>query len=188
MNAALATTRKLQTAEDRRVDVLDAALQEFAQRGYYGTPTAEIAKRAGISQAYLFRLYPTKQELFIASTMRCFGNVRDEFVRAAAPHAGDPDAMFEAMASKYVELVGDRNILLGQLHAYAAGANPEARDAVRRGYGRLVETVREMTGADDERLRAFFAMGLLITVTSALDIHEIDEPWAQALTCYSPGD
>ena len=50
------------------------------------------------------------------------------------------------MGEKYVELVADRNMLLGQLHAYAAGADPEVRDAVRRGYGRLVSTVRELTG------------------------------------------
>jgi AcrR family transcriptional regulator len=181
MSAATATTRKLQTAEDRRADVLDAAMKEFARRGYYGTPTAEIAKRAGISQAYLFRLYPTKQELFIASTSRCFDNVRAAFERAAAPHAGDPEAMFEAMGKKYVELVEDRDMLLGQLHAYAAGADPEVRDAVRVGYGRLINAVRDATGADDERLRGFFAMGLLITVMTALDVHEIDEPWAQAL-------
>jgi AcrR family transcriptional regulator len=187
MNAAAATTRKLQTAEDRREDVLDAAMHEFAQRGYYGTPTAEIARRAGISQAYLFRLYPTKQELFIESTKRCFETVCGEFRRAAAPHAGDPDAIFEAMAKKYVELVADRNMLLGQLQAYAAGADPQIRDAVRRGYGSMVSTVREATGADDERLRGFFAMGLLITVTTALDMHEVDEPWAQALTAYRPG-
>jgi len=185
MSAAVATTRKLQTAEDRRADVLDAAMHEFAQRGYYGTPTADIARRAGISQAYLFRLYPTKQDLFIASTTRCFENVGAELARVAAPHAGDPDAIFEAMGEKYVELVADRNMLLGQLHAYAAGADPQVRDAVRRGYGRLVAGVRELTGADDETLRGFFAMGLLITVTTALDMHEIDEPWARALTTHA---
>jgi AcrR family transcriptional regulator len=184
MNAAAATTRKLQTAEDRRVDVLDAAMTEFAGRGYYGTPTADIAKRAGISQAYLFRLYPTKQELFIASAARCFDSVREKMRQAAAPHAGDPEAMFEAMGIKYVELVENREMLLGQLHAYAASADPQVRDAVRAGYGRLVEAVREATGADDERLRGFFAMGLLITVTTALDMHEIDEPWARALTAH----
>jgi AcrR family transcriptional regulator len=182
MSAATASTRKLQTAEDRRADVLDAAMREFARRGYYGTPTADIAKQAGISQAYLFRLYPTKQELFIASTTRCFDNVRAELEHAAAPHPGDPEAMFEAMGAKYVELVENRDMLLGQLHAYAAGADPAVRDAVRAGYGRLVQAVRETTGADDERLRGFFAMGLLITITTALDMHEIDEPWAQALT------
>jgi len=182
MAPPVSSPRKLQTADERRVDVLEAALRHFAKKGYYGTPTAEIAKAAGISQAYLFRLYPTKQELFVASTERCFENVLKEFQRAAAPHAGDPEAMFGAIATKYNELVADRDMLLGQLHAYAAGDDPVIRDAVRRSYGRLVEMVRTTTGADDEQLRGFFAIGLLITVTTALDVGELDEPWARALT------
>lgn len=186
MTPAATSRRKLHTADERRVDVLDAALQQFAKRGYYGTPTAEIAKAAGISQAYLFRLYPTKQDLFIASTERCFDVVREEFRRAAAPHAGDPEAMREAMGRRYTELIADRDMLLGQLHAYAAGEDPVIRDAVRRSYGALVELVRSMTGADDDELRSFFAMGLLITLTAALDMGEIDAPWAQALNCANP--
>jgi AcrR family transcriptional regulator len=183
MTPAATTVRKLQTADERRVDVLDAAMAQFAKRGYYGTPTAEIAKAAGISQAYLFRLYPTKQDLFVASTERCFDAVVAEFRRVAAQHAGDKEAMGAAMAQRYVELIADRDMLLGQLHAYAAGDDPVIRDAVRRAYGRLVEMVRETTGASDDELRSFFAMGLLITVTAALEIGELDEPWARALDC-----
>ena len=180
--------RKLQTANERRGDVLDAALVHCARRGYYGTPTAEIAKTAGISQAYLFRLYPTKQELFVASTERCFDAVIREFERAAAPHAGDPEAMRAAMGCRYNELIADRDMLLSQLAAYAAGDDPVIRDAVRRSYGRLVEFVRVQTGSTDEELRSFFAMGLLITVTAALDIGEIDAPWARALTAPQQDD
>ena len=187
MSPATTPTRKLQTADERRADVLDAALSQFAKRGYYGTPTADIARAAGISQAYLFRLYPTKQDLFVASTERCFETVRKEFERAAAPYAGDPEAMREAMGKRYSELIADRDMLLGQLHAYAAGDDPVIRDAVRRSYGALVETVRSLTGAGDEELRGFFATGLLITLTAALDMGEIDEPWARALDC-SLGD
>ena len=182
MSPAVTPARKLQTADERRVDVLDAAQSQFAKRGYYGTPTAEIAKAAGISQAYLFRLYPTKQELFVASTERCFQNVLKEFERAGLPHAGDPAAMRMAMAARYHELIADREMLLGQLHAYAAGDDEVVRDAVRRSYGRLVEFVRAQTGATEDELRSFFAMGLLITVAAALDMGEIDEPWARALT------
>ena len=187
MTPSATSPRKLQTADERRVDVLDAAMAAFAKRGYYGTPTADIAKAAGISQAYLFRLYPSKQELFVASTERCFDAVCKEFERAAAPHAGDPEAMREAMGARYGEMIADRDMLLGQLHAYAAGDDPVIRDAVRRSYGKLIELVRVTTGADDDELRAFFAMGLLITVSAALDIGEIDEPWAQAVACTDKG-
>ena len=141
MTAAPRHPRKLQTAEDRREDVMRAAMQEFARRGYYGTPTTDIAKGAGISQAYLFRLFPTKEELFIACVERTYRGVHDAFTKAAAPHAGDQEAAIEAMGDAYDELLRNSDMLLCQLHGYAACQEPAIRVAVRQGYKELVELV-----------------------------------------------
>ena len=173
--------RKLQTAEGRREDVLVAALPHFAVKGYYGTPTTEIARSAGISQAYLFRLFPTKEELFIAVAERCMDSVREAFRRAAAPHAGDEDAMFKAMGEAYETLLADRDLLLMQLQSYAACQEPAIREAVRRHYGRIVDMVRETTAAGQERVSAFFATGMLLTVVAAMGAHELDAAWAVGL-------
>ncbi len=56
-----------QSAEERREQVLEAATHEFAQRGYHGAGTAAIAERAGISQPYIYALFPNKKELFLAA-------------------------------------------------------------------------------------------------------------------------
>ena len=181
MSAAPATARKLQTAATRREDVLEAAQEQFALKGYWGTPTTDIAKAAGISQAYLFRLFPTKQELFIAGVERCMGAVRETFEHAAAPHPGDPDAMFEAMAQRYSELLADRTMLLAQLQAYSACGEPAICAAVQQHYGRLVDMVRTTTGADDERVSSFFATGMLLTIVAAMGAHDLDADWARAL-------
>ena len=53
-------------AAERRELVLEAAMAEFAVHGLAGTSTEEVARRAGISQPYLFRLFPTKKALFLA--------------------------------------------------------------------------------------------------------------------------
>ena len=181
MTPAPVATRKLQTAEARREDVLEAALGHFALKGYWGTPTTEIAKSAGISQAYLFRLFPTKQELFIACVERCMCSVRESLQHAAAPHVGDPEAMFDAMGGRYGELLSDRTMLLAQLQSYSACGEPEIRAAVQRDYGQLVDMVRETTGADDERVGAFFATGMLLTIVAAMGAHELDADWARTL-------
>ncbi len=175
------TARKLQTADERREDVLVAALPHFARKGYYGTPTTEIARSAGISQAYLFRLFTTKEELFIAVAERCMDSVCEAFRRAAAPHAGDEDAMFAAMGDAYEALLADRDLLLAQLQSYSACQEPAIRDAVRRHYGRIVDMVRETTGASEERVTAFFATGMLLMVVAAMDAHELDASWARSL-------
>lgn len=183
-----ATTRRLQSAEERRESVLEAARAHFARRGYWGTPTAEIAKSAGISQAYLFRLFPTKEDLYLACVERCFARVREEFRRAAAPHAGDAEAMFSAMAQTYERLLRDRELLLAQLQSYAACEDPAVRDTVRREYGRLVDMVRETSAAPDERVSRFFATGMLLTVVAAMGAHELDEPWAHTLMALEKPD
>lgn len=71
------------SAEDRRESAVRAAVTEFARSGYNGTSTEAIARRVGVSQPYLFRLFPNKQELFLAASERCLDDTRAMFLRAA---------------------------------------------------------------------------------------------------------
>src|SRR3954453_12202039 len=105
-----------QTAEERRESVLRAALPEFAAGGLSGTSTEVIARRAGISQPYLFRLYSTKKALFLATVDLCFARVRTCFEQAAEGREGQ-DAL-AAMGAAYGNLLADRDLLLAQMHAY----------------------------------------------------------------------
>src|SRR6476469_2250521 len=98
---AVATERK--TAEERREQVLDAALDEFAARGFHGASTEAIARTVGISQPYVFRLFGTKKELFKAVTARCFRETLEVFQRAAEGKRG-PEAL-EAIGQAYGDLV-----------------------------------------------------------------------------------
>src|SRR4051812_2123505 len=120
----MAAPRKLSTAEERREDILVAAERVFAARGLHGTPTMEIAKAAGISQAYLFRLFPTKAELFSALIKRCNDRIERTFIDAAAAARAAGEPVMRAMGSAYVGLLGDRDLLLNQLHAHAACDDP----------------------------------------------------------------
>ena len=175
------TPRTLSTAEERRETLVQAAVEVFADRGFHGTPTAEIAKVAGISQAYLFRLFPTKGELYVAAVERCFAHTLATF-KAAAGSAGD-EGVLEAMGKAYGELLEDRTALLGQLQAFAGAVNdPAVRKAVRRGFANLYEFVASASQAGDEEVAAWFARGMLLNVLSAMDAQSVDEPWARALT------
>ena len=55
----------------RREEILAAAFDEFAEHGLDGTSTDVIARKAGVSQPYLFRLFGTKKELYLESVRRC---------------------------------------------------------------------------------------------------------------------
>jgi AcrR family transcriptional regulator len=175
------TERK--TAEERRIDVLDAALEVFAEHGLSGASTDEIARKAGISQPYLFRLFGTKKELFIASTERCFRETLETFQRAGEGKSG-AEAL-QAIGSAYGELIrSNPNRLRGQMQTYAACDDPDICAVARRGYGELVDYVQRVSGVDDVQLSEFFARGMLINVIASMDLLDADEPWAQKLLAF----
>jgi AcrR family transcriptional regulator len=175
MNAA--TTRL--SAGERREQILLAALEEFAHGGLHGTSTENVARRAGISQPYLFRLYGTKKELFLASVERCFQQTQQAFADAAAGLRGSE--ALHAMGQAYLGLLGDRTRLLGQMQAYAACDDPDVCTAVRRGYGELVQYVERVSGEPPVVVSAFFAKGMLLNVITALGLDHSDEGWAGRL-------
>jgi AcrR family transcriptional regulator len=164
-------------AGERREAVLAAAVIEFAARGLAGTSTEDVARRAGISQPYLFRLFPTKKALFLALVDRCFRQVAAAFEAAAADRVGE-DAL-EAMANAYHQLLQDRTLLLLQLQAYAACDDPEIRDATRTGFKQLWALVERLSGLPYERVVMFFAMGMLMNVAAAMDLPAVDERWTR---------
>ena len=178
----MSQTAVRQTAEERRQTVLEAARIEFAQHGFHGASTDAIARRAGISQPYLFRLFGTKKELFVASSRRCFDRVLAAFQEAADGKTG-PEAK-KAMGQAYDRLLADREMLLGQMQTYAACSDPEIRDATRAGFARLFRYVEQTTGASTVEIRDFFAMGMLMNVAAAMDLPQIckdDDNWAREL-------
>jgi len=179
--ASATTHRTLSTAEERRETVLQAAERVFAARGLHGTPTIEIAKAAGISQAYLFRLFPTKSELFVALNARVNDRIYDTFAQAAGEAKAAGEDVLSAMGRAYVGLLADRNLLLNQLNAHAASDDPAIRDQMRACFARLVELVERESGADAEQVRVFFAHGMLLNVLASMGAQDVDEHWAQVL-------
>jgi AcrR family transcriptional regulator len=164
------------TAAERRDEVLEAARIEFAEKGYVATSTEDIAARAGISQPYLFRLFGTKKELYIASVSRCFRETLELFQRAAEGLRGD-DAL-RSIGKAYAEqLAGDRTWLQAQMHSYAASDDPQIRSVVRAGFGDLVAYVRRVSGADWPEIWHFFATGMFLNVLASMHVHDDPEPW-----------
>ena len=177
----MTTTATRKTKAVRREEILDAALEEFAEHGYHGASTEGIARRAGISQPYVFRLFGTKQELFKLVVARCFREALEMFQRAAEGKRGSE--ALEAMGTAYVErLLGDRKRLLLQMQAYAACDDPEICTVVRAGYGDLVAYVERVSGLEAKAVSAFFAQGMLLNVFASMGLFVVQaEPWAERL-------
>jgi len=168
-------TKQRMPAAKRRELVLDAAVVEFAVHGLAGTSTEDVARQAGISQPYLFRLFPTKKALFLELVDRCFRRVQDTFTAAVGDRTGDEALM--AMADSYERLLEDRTLLLLQMQAYAACNDPEIRVATRAGFKKLWELVERLTGLPFQTVVDFFAVGMLMNVAAAMDLPAVDERW-----------
>ena len=168
-----------QTAEQRRAALIEAAMIEFAETGLQGTSTDDIARRAGISQPYLFRLFRTKRDLFLATVEHCFARTEQVFTEAAV---GDtPEQRLQAMGLAYCALLADRTKLMMQMQAYAACGDDEVRATVSRCYEHLYRTVAALAPAGPEQLRAWFATGMFLNVMSAMDAPAMKGPWAREL-------
>jgi AcrR family transcriptional regulator len=168
------------SAEERRDEVLRAAAVAFAHGGYEGTTTQDVAKRAGISQPYIFRLFGSKKELFIAVVQDCYRRTARTFQKAAEGLSG-PDALM-AMGVAYQKLIQDHVTLLVQLHSQTAAAgDPDIRHIAQRGMRMVWETAATASGAEGDALREWLAYGMLCNMTAALRLDELDEPWARQL-------
>jgi AcrR family transcriptional regulator len=154
------------TAEDRREQVIDAAIGVFARRGFEGATTAEIASKVGVSQPYLFRLFPSKKDLFLAASER---NMDDTLglMRSAAGGKTGHEAM-HVMAEAYQEMLeSNRDWLLMMLQSFAACHDEDVQRQTRKCLQQLWREVESLTGLPVVDRMLFFAKGFLCNVMAA---------------------
>jgi AcrR family transcriptional regulator len=179
----MAAVSPRKSAEQRREEILTVAMEQFAAGGYHGTSTERIARDAGISQPYLFRLFRTKKELFLVCTDRACEKVIDTFRHAAA--AAGPGEELAAMGHAYVhDLLADRHALLMLMQGYAAVSDPEVQEHVRRKYGEVIAEVAHLSDATPDEIWTFFGSGMLLNILTALDLEKLaaENPIAAAWT------
>jgi AcrR family transcriptional regulator len=170
----------LRTAGERRGVVLDAAVVEFGDRGLAGASTVTIAGRAGIAHSYLFKLFGSKVHLFVATTDHVYDRISQRFREAAAD---SPTTPLQAMADAYRDLLTERADLLVLLHGFAAASDPAVGRTVRQRYTDLYRQVQAVSGADEQRMREFWAHGMLLTVAAAIELPRTadEHPWVAGL-------
>jgi AcrR family transcriptional regulator len=173
------STSTRQTADERRAAVLVAATREFAEKGLHGASTDDIARAAGISQPYLFRLFGTKKELYLAAARETTDSLYAVFERASRGKSG-PDAL-NAMGDAYNDILGDRDRLQMQLKCWASCDDPDVCALVRRTWRDLVDLVEQRSGASREVVAGFFAKGALLAVLQGMDVFTRPEPWSDHL-------
>ena len=151
-------------------------------------PVDRIARRVGVAQPYVFSLFASKLDPFLAAVERGFELIAEAFARAAAEYdegraPADCEDALMAMGMAYKEmLAGDRDYLMLQLQSYAACDEERVRECVRRSYAELVRLAEELSGAEHEPLDDFFRHRMALNVSAAMGVDEIsaDAAWVQA--------
>ena len=168
-----------QSAEERRETVVVAATEEFARKGLHGASTDRIARAAGISQPYLFRLFKTKKELYLETIGHGMEATYAAFERASRGLSG-PEAL-QAMGTVYTELIEDRTRLHLLLQCFADCDEPDVRTAVRRHWRDLVELVERVSGEPADVVSSFFAKGMLLNAMNAMELFDDPTDWGDRL-------
>jgi AcrR family transcriptional regulator len=174
------------TAEARRSVITSEAIKVFARAGYRATPVTDVAEAAGISPAYVFRLFDGKLGLFLAALEHCHEQVLATMSEVAdrLPEA-KPEVVLAAMGDAYAELISDRDLLMLQVHALSAVDVPEIAAVTRRGLERVITLIQERTGAPDAAVQQFIAYGQLchlIVAAGLADGGDAAPRWAKVLT------
>ncbi len=166
-------SRRRVPAAQRRDALIAAAIEEFALGGLHGTPVERIASRVGVAQPYVFSLFSTKRDLFIAAVEQGFQLVMDLFAERAAEFTriggGSREELMRSLGERYIEtLATSRPKLMFQLQAYAACDDETIRAHVRAMYERLAAQIGELTGSSADEVSEFLSHGMWLSVQAAI--------------------
>lgn len=171
-------TKSETTSVNRKTEIISAAIEVFAEIGYYRATTAQVAKRAEISQPYIFRFFSTKEELLLAALEVSWTRVIDSFrkvVQSASSQQLETDLIraYDDILKSY------QNEILLQMQAQTIQED-SIREAMRNGFGEVRRMVLDAFRAagipnPEERTMLFLARGMLCNISTALNMPELME-------------
>lgn len=92
----------------RREVILNAAAELFAGRDYASVQVEEVAKRAGVGKATLYRYFPSKEELYLESLERALGGLEHKLNAELAPQQVPASVRLSAMVSALVGTLSEQ--------------------------------------------------------------------------------
>lgn len=163
---------------NRKAEIISAAIEVFAEVGYYRATTAQVAERAGISQPYVFRFFATKEALLLAALEASWTRIADSFRKVVA--SASAERMEAELIESYEHILEQyRNEMLLQMQAQTI-REEAIREAMRSGFAEIRDMVLQAfrdagMNRAEERTMLFLARGMLCNVAVALDMPELKE-------------
>jgi AcrR family transcriptional regulator len=166
MKQTPADTQTRLSAEERREAILQAAIHEFAILGLHGTSTDAIATRVGISQPYIFKIFGTKKDLFIAAMERVYDLTLMAFQQGLQQNRAEP---LSGMGEAFKTLIDDKDEMSFILQCMATVDDPDVQRVARRRFRELYDFVREHGQVDDVEVQKFLGHGFYLTFVKSID-------------------
>jgi len=161
------------TFDQRKEEVLEAAITVFSREGYHRVTTADISREAGISQPYIYRFYTSKEELFLAAVDRIYDRITAAFL--AVPPGPDLELrlgrQYEALMATHPREV----ILQGQTWGIREQSLRIRVSEILVGLVDLVEQafVREQIPGARAKAEDFLARGMLCNLSLSLEAPDL---------------
>lgn len=152
------------TAEERRSEVVLAAMTEFGTYGYHGGSTERIAREAEISQPYVLRLFGTKLNLFVATLEHVCNTVLQTWQRALDGSAAKGWGALMLLGQSYTQGADTAMRFRMIMQGAAAASTPEIEVAINTHMDRLWTWVKTATESPDADIQRFWAFGMMQTM------------------------
>jgi AcrR family transcriptional regulator len=138
-------SRRRISGGERRESILALTSRAFAERGYDGVRTAELAKSAGVSEALIYQHFRTKAELYRAAVDRS-ADILDDRLQKAAGAGGSVEDRLARVVDAFLEFVSDRSNAWRVLALHVS--DPELADYQRSLRARATGALAGLLGAD----------------------------------------
>ncbi|MET0860954.1 MAG: TetR/AcrR family transcriptional regulator [Microbacterium sp.] len=158
-------TRRM-SSDERREQIVEAAIAVFGAKGYVGTTTDDVARAASVSQPYVVRLFGTKENLFLAALNDALKQLLTAF--RTVPDDADLHDRGEAMGAAYLGLLRVRGLHQILSHAFLLGAHPVIGPVARGGFAQVWHYLRDEAAFSAEEAQKFLAAGMLINTMIGL--------------------
>ena len=166
-----------QKSDDKREAILAAASVEFGERDFHQVLMDDVSARAGVGKGTLYRYFPTKEELFIATVFRGIDEFHEQFLRVFAEEAPIEKILTDAV-TRVLDYFAGRGQVLALVQRYEhrlpqadAESWQQRRDETRhaiaavleRGYVQGMGSLAAVLLAALPEVDAFFGFRALIT-------------------------
>ncbi len=171
-------------AEERRRQILNAAIVVFARLGYAGTGTADIAREASIGEPTIYRYFTNKRELYLAAIREGAREIREHWEQIRNDAADPMNALQQIGIWYYGQMQRRPELLTLRSRSFTESPDSEALALVRDEYRAIVAFVQSLfneardqghldSDADTRTMTwLFMAVGALLDVSQVLDLRD----------------